>query len=397
MTRWFAICFLMMSVSISSPMALAQESDPAARFYPGGFPSGGFNQPAINPISGQNQSLPGLVNSLVLEAQQAQDNLQYELAGTDIGRQAEFRAVALATAARQFQQIMQNNNMPAMQSGFTNIDRAYASFSQLLAPYGNDAPRTANSLDRIQRLTFQIRNRIGSYQPGSPALPVNVPAGFDPRALADATAKLQIAITQLQRSLAGYYQPNYNQARSAVNDMEGYNRFFQGLLTSSVRNDEIWQACQQLRLTSWDLFAFAASNVIDQPLRNQIVATKLLHDIVCRLAGTDPNGPIFEPGRPQGQGRIVKQAPPDPARGPVPNVPRPPIFAPQPPPPPQYFQPSQEFLAYLNNSLNQSESLLRTVELHVNQITQGHQFQSTLRMLRSDLLILNHKVRQTAP
>ena len=382
-----------MAALIGGPNAQAQYNDNAGAFYPGQVVVDA-PPPAFPPTGGP--SLPALVNSLVMESQQAMDNLRYEMAGTDVCLQGEFRGIALINACKQFQNNIQTNDPRLLQVGFTNIDRAFTAFSQLMSPYGQDAARTVNSLDRVQRLTFQIRNRIGSYQPGSPGLPVNSPPAFSPRALADATARLQIAIDQLSRTLARYYQQEYAPARNSANQMEGLNRFLQGLLTSSVRNEEIWQATQQLRLVSWDLFTFAAQYPIDQALRNQIVATKQLHDVVCNLAGSDPNGPIYEPGMPPGKGRIVKQAPPNPAIGPgQPGIP--PIVRPiAPPHPPQFFQPTPEFLALLNTTLNQSDTLLKTVELHVNQLNYGHRIQASLRMLRSDLLVLNQIVRQSS-
>ena len=50
----------------------------------------------------------------------------------------------------------------------------------------------------------------------------------------------------------------------------------------------------------------------------------------------------------------------------------------------------------LNTTLNQSDTLLKTVELHVNQLNYGHRIQASLRMLRSDLLVLNQIVRQSS-
>jgi hypothetical protein len=377
---------------IAERQAPAQYNDNAGAFYPGQVI---INSQPANMAPGGGPSLSSLANSLVMESQQALDNLRYEMAGTDVCLQGEFRGIALLNACKFFQNNLQTTDARVLQLGFTNIDRAFTAFSQLMSPYGQDASRTVNSLDRIQRLTFQARNRIGSYQPGSPGLPVNAPPAFNPRAMADATARLQIAIDQLSRTLARYYQEEYGPARNSASQMEGLNRFLQGLLTSSVRNDEIWQATQQLRLTSWDLFAFAAQYPIDQALRNQIVSTKQLHDVVCNLAGSDPNGPIFEPGMPPGKGRIVKQAPPNPAIGPgQPGIP--PMVRPTPPSPPQFFQPTPEFLALLNNTLNQSDTLLKTIELHVNQLSYGYRLQASLRMLRSDLLALNQQVRQSS-
>jgi len=372
------------------PVARAQYVEDASRFFPGQVV---VNAPG-GPPPGGAQGLPAIANALVLESQQAVDNLRYELAGTDVAFQGEIRAAALINACRQFQNNLRTDDARVLQRNFTAIDRAFTAFSQMLSPYGQDAPRTATSLDRIQRLSFQARNMIGSYQPGGPGLPSNAPPAFNSRAMADATARLQISIDQLSRTLGRYYQQEYGVARNAASQMEGLNRFLQGMLTSSVRNDEIWQATQQLRLASYDLFTFAAQYPIDQQLRNQIVATKIIHDSVCTLAGSDPNGPIYEPGLPPGRGRVVKPAPPNPAIGPAQAAP-PPIARPV-PVPPQFFQPSAEFLALLNNTLNQSEVTLKTIELHVNQLNYGYRLQSSVRMLRSDLLALNQRVRQSS-
>ena len=64
--------------------------------------------------------------------------------------------------------------------------------------------------------------------------------------------------------------------------------------------------------------------------------------------------------------------------------------------PPQFYQPTPEFLGLLNNTLGQSETVLKTIELHVNQLAYGYRMQSSVRMLRSDLLMLNQRVRQSS-
>lgn len=236
------------------PGVQAQYAEDASRYFPGQV---GINAPGGSPPVG-SQGLPAIANALLMESQQAVDNLRYELAGTDVAIQGEIRAAALINACRQFQNNLRTDDARVLQRSFIAIDRAFTAFSQMLSPYGQDAPRTATSLDRIQRLCFHARSMIGSYQPGSPGLPVNTPPAFNSRAMADATARLQISIDQLSSSLGRYYQQEYGAARDAANQMEGLNRFLQGMLTSSVRNDEIWQATQQLRLASWELFAFAA-------------------------------------------------------------------------------------------------------------------------------------------
>src|SRR4029077_3906280 len=87
----------------------------------------------------------------------------------------------------------------------------------------------------------------------------------------------------------------------------------------------------------------------------------------------------------------------DPSLSPQPGYP---VQLPQPPLgaiPPAGYRPSAEFLAILNTALNQSDVFLRTVESHVNQLVQGHQFQAQARQLRSSLLVLNQHVREGAP
>jgi hypothetical protein len=164
-----------MASLIGGRNAQAQYTDNAGAFYPGQVV---VDAPPAAFAPNAGPSLPALINSLVMESQQAMDNLRYEMAGTDVCLQGEFRGIALINACKQFQNNIQTNDPRLLQKGFTNIDRAFTALSQLVSPYGQDAPRTVNSLDRVQRLTFQIRNRIGSYQPGSPGLPVNAPPAF---------------------------------------------------------------------------------------------------------------------------------------------------------------------------------------------------------------------------
>lgn len=371
--------------------------DPAGTFYPqgSGITREAVGFPATEARRPPGSSMPELANALVMETQQIQDNLQYELAGSDIGRQAVYRAMALNDASRTLLGNLPSGDARAISAAFQDVDRAFTAVSQILADYGRDAPRSVNSLDRVQRLTFQMRNRLGFYQPGGPSRPVDRPPAFDARGLADATARLQMEIDRTSRMSNRYFGKEFELAKNAISQMEGLNRFLQGLLTTSVRNEELWQACQQLRLASWDLFDFAARYPIDPQYRQQIVTLKASHDTVCRLVGTDPNGPVYEPGKPPGQGRVVRPPPPDPSI--VPAQPGfPPGVRPNPSLRPAYTPISPDFLALLNDTLNQSDAFLSTIETHVNQIHFGHQFQSAARLVRSDLLALNQLVRQAS-
>lgn len=367
--------------------------DPAGTFYPQG-PGLGQDTAGFPPNDARRppgMGMTDLANALVLESQQIQDNIQYELAGSDIGRQAAYRAMALNDASRTMLANLPSGDARVISATFRDVDRAFTALSQILADYGRDAPRSVNSLDRVQRLTFQIRNRLGFYQPGGPGRPVDQPPAFDSRSLADATARLQTDIDRASRMTNRSFGQEFATAKNALSNMEGLNRFLQGLLTTSVRNEELWQACQQLRLASWDLFDFASRNQIDPQLRQQIVTLKGSHDIVCRLIGSDPNGPVYEPGKPPGQGRVVKPPPPDPA---IPALR--PVLRPNLPLRPASNPISPDFLALLNDTTNQSDAFLNTIETHVNQINFGHQFQAAARLVRSDLLLLNQQVRQAA-
>ena len=136
---------------------------------------------------------------------------------------------------------------------------------------------------------------------------------------------------------------------------------------------------------------------VDPATRGAIVLAKQQLDQVCRFLGIDPNSPISDPGSPPNLGKIVRAAPPDPSLSPQPGFP---VQLPQPPIgafPPTGYRPSAEFLALLNTALNQSDVFLRTIESHVNQMVQGYQFQAEARQFRSNLLVLNQRVREGAP
>ena len=354
---------------------------------------------AVFPIATSNaQGLPQLARSFAAEAQQTADNVRYELSGTYLGRQAEMRANALAQAASAFQQEAASfGRGPELLQTFTSVDRAYASLAEVLGNSAGMAPRTSNSMERIQRLSFQIRNVIGSYSPGAPGLPPNSGPGYNARGLADATSNLQIAAEQAYRALAPDPAPAFREAQVSAQNLADQNRFFQGMQSSTVRQEELWQMCQQLRLVAWDMCALPSRFPVDPATRGAIVLAKQQLDQVCRFLGIDPNSPISDPGSPPNSGKIVRAAPPDPSLSPQPGFP---VQLPQPPIgafPPTGYRPSAEFLAILNTALNQSDVFLRTIESHVNQMVQGYQFQAEARQFRSNLLVLNQRVREGAP
>ena len=148
------------------------------------------------------EGLPQLARSLAAEAQNTADNVRYELTGTYTGGQAEMRANALAQATAAFQQAVNFRRGPELLQSFTAVDRAYASLAGVLGNRAGMAPRTTNAMVRVQRLSFQIRNVIGSYSPGAPGLPLNCGPSFNARGLADATSNLQIAAEQASQVLA---------------------------------------------------------------------------------------------------------------------------------------------------------------------------------------------------
>ena len=148
------LSFVSVFVVLASRGASGQYNPGVPRFYP--------------PRPPTQQGLPQLARSLAAEAQQAADNLRYELSGTYLGRQSEMRANALAQAASSFQQQVDLGGGPRLLQTFTSVDRAYAALAEVLRNSGGMAPRTSNSMERIQRLSFQVRNVIGSYDSGRP-------------------------------------------------------------------------------------------------------------------------------------------------------------------------------------------------------------------------------------
>jgi hypothetical protein len=377
------LSFVSVFVVLASRGASGQYNPGVPRFYP--------------PRPPTQQGLPQLARSLAAEAQQAADNLRYELSGTYLGRQSEMRANALAQAASSFQQQVDLGGGPRLLQTFTSVDRAYAALAEVLRNSGGMAPRTSNSMERIQRLSFQVRNVIGSYDSGAPGLPPNSGPGYDARGLADATSNLQIAAEQAYRALASDPAPAFLEAQLSAQNLADQNRFFQGMQSSTVRQEELWQMCQQLRLVAWDMCALPSRFPVDPATRGAIVLAKQQLDQVCRFLGIDPNSPISDPGSPPNLGKIVRAAPPDPSLSPQPGFP---VQLPQPPIgafPPTGYRPSAEFLALLNTALNQSDVFLRTIESHVNQMVQGYQFQAEARQFRSNLLVLNQRVREGAP
>jgi hypothetical protein len=378
-----ALALVGLFVLLSIERSLGQQYPAAPQFFPPQTPTA--------------QGLPQLARSLATEAQQTADNVRYELSGTYTGGQAEMRANALAQATAAFQQAANFGRGPELLQSFTAVDRAYASLADVLGNSAGMAPRTTNVMERVQRLSFQIRNVIGSYIPGAPGLPPNCGPNFNARGLADATSNLQIAAERASQVLASNPATVLREAQVSAQNLADQNRFFQGMQSSTVRQEELWQMCQQLRLVSWDMCALPSRVPVDPAMRGAIVMAKQQLDQICRFLAIDPNSPISDPGSPPNSGKIVRAAPPDPSLTPQPGFP---VQLPQPPIgafPPTGYRPSAEFLALLNTALNQSDVFLRTIESHVNQMVQGYQFQAEARQFRSNLLVLNQRVREGAP
>ena len=383
MNKKHALALVGLFVLLSIERSVGQQYPGAPQFFPPQTPTA--------------QGLPQLARSLAAEAQQTADNVRYELTGTYTGGQAEMRANALTQAATAFQRTASFGRSPELLQSFTAVDRAYASLADVLGNSAGMTPRTTNAMERVQRLSFQIRNVIGSYGPGAPGLPPNSGPGYNARGLADATSNLQIAAEQAYRALAPDPAPAFREAQVSAQNLVDQNRFFQGMQSSTVRQEELWQMCQQLRLVAWDMCALPSRFPVDPATRGAIITAKQQLDQVCRFLGIEPNSPISDPGSPPNSGKIVRAAPPDPSLTPQPAFP---VQLPQPPIgafPPTGYRPSAEFLAILNTALNQSDVFLRTIESHVNQLAQGHQFQAEARQLRSSLLVLNQRVREGAP
>ncbi len=356
---------------------------PAPAQFSSGAPS--FSRPGGNDLG----TLQQLSRALTNEVQQAADNAQYELSGTNISGQVSLRLNALAQSVNAFGDQVRNNS-PDMRRAFTDFDRAYAELASLVGSFADYAPRTSNSMDRLQRLAFQTRQAIGSYNPGAPGLPQDAAPGFDARRLGVATSNLQIAVDRVRQVLPPPSNPAYEAASSSARNLGDQNRFFQGMQSTTVRQAELWQMAQQLRLACWDLFQLPRVAPVSPVLRDSIISVKQQLDQVCRLVGIDPNSPIPDPGAAPGTGRIVKPAPPDPAQGG-------PIQAFQPAAPvqgPGGFGQASNFLGVLNTALNQSDAYLQAVESRVNSMVQGYQFQAEARKLRSNLLALNQQVRE---
>ncbi|MDG3004627.1 hypothetical protein [Paludisphaera mucosa] len=380
---------------------LAALADPAARgqSYPGApqfFPPG-------RPDSG---SLPRLADSLADEARQAADDVRYELAGSYLANQAGMRAEALARSAASFRD-QARRGAPNLQGAFLDVDRAYTALAGVLGGGRVSAPRASNALDRIQRLSYQIRSVIGSYDAGSPGLPPNRDPRWDARGVGAATSNLQIAADRASQMLAGRRDPAGVRASASAASLLEQNRYFQGMQTSTARAEDLWQMVQQIRLVAWDLFLYPTIAAVDPPTRDAIVGVRQQLDRLCGFFAIDPRGPIEDPAYPPGSNRIVRPPPPDPAYGgPPPIQPpiQPPILPPpgiRPPRPPvgpgHGFRPGPEFVSLLNEAIGQLDGYLQTLGAHVNQVKQGRQFQSEAQQLRGALEGLYQRVRDGAP
>lgn len=192
--KWIAALIACGSVNAQFPN---NEYDPAASFYPVPADSAqtrpGFG-PGSNAVPNSGNELASLTAAYNNETLQLLDNLRYELAGTESALQGEIRARAISAAIRQIQGEVGTGDLRRIGSTMTRVDRAMSSLAALLAPYGQDAQRTTISMDRIQRLTFRMRNLIGMYEPGGSGQPAERPPGIDLRYLAKETANLQFDI-----------------------------------------------------------------------------------------------------------------------------------------------------------------------------------------------------------
>ncbi len=119
------------------------------------------------------QQLPGLANALATEAQQLLDNLRFELYGTLEGGSSEMRAGAVLNAANQVARTPRGvpRGEGAVAGAMPQFDAAFTELNRVIHRSGGNSPRSSASVDRLQKVAFQIRNLIGAYGPSPGAHP----------------------------------------------------------------------------------------------------------------------------------------------------------------------------------------------------------------------------------
>ncbi|AGA27682.1 hypothetical protein [Singulisphaera acidiphila] len=347
----------------NNPNANAPYNPNYNQFYP---PTG-----AVTP-----QQLPGLANALATEAQQLLDNLRYELYGTFAGRQLEMRAGAVLNAANQVAQNAQLGiaGQAQIAGAMNQFDVAFTELNSVLRSVGGNSPRSSASVDRLQKVAFQIRNMIGAYGPlpGGPppltgVLPIQIPGlPCSIRSLTDATANLRIATN----NYASFVQNAFRTLADSAQSLNEQVRYFQGLQSAPVQFVELQQSFQQLRLVASDVNTLLGQinpppQVIQTwaPVLDSLNRVAALLNIPGQLVLPRPGiggGVIVNPGFPLPGG--------DPGPGPA-------------------------FLGMLNQALAESDGFLQGISANASAVPGGFQFVADARNLRGSLLNLNQQVR----
>jgi|GEM_PF-4668216 len=329
---------------------------------------------------GSFQQLPALANALAAEAQQLLDNLRFELYGTFEGRQLEMRAGAVSNAASLVAQKARIGDAGPAQlpAAMGQFDEAFAELNRMVRTLGGRAPRSAGSIDRLQKLAFQIRNLIGLYGPlpgGPPPLggvqPIVIPGlPCSIRSLADATANLRIATNNYTGTVQSTFRPLADSAQMLNNQV----RYFQGLQSSAVQFPEIQQACQQLRLSASDINVRIGQLNPPPPVFG--AWSSVLDSLNRVTALLNIPGPLVMPS--PGTGVIVP----------------PPVLPPGPFPGPG---PGPRFLRLLGQVLAESDGFLEGISANAAAVPGGFQFVADARNLRGALLSLDQQARLGAP
>lgn len=336
-----------------------------------------YNQFYPPPGSVTPQQLPGLANALATEAQQLLDNLRFELYGTLEGRQLEMRAGAVLNAANQVARSAQRGpaGQGAVAGAMQQFDAAFTELNRVIHRSGGNSPRSSASVDRLQKVAFQIRNLIGAYgpSPGGPPPVVGLPPIQIPglpcsiRSLTDATANLRIAAN----NYASFVQTSFRALADSSQSLNEQVRYFQGLQSAPVRFEELQQSFQQLRLVADDINRLLEQlNPPPPVLQTWLPVVDSLNRVadLLRIPGRLPP-PRVGPG-----GGVIVD----------PGFPPPVIVDPGPGP---------AFLALLNQTLAESDGFLQGISANASAVPGGFQFVADARNLRASLLTLNQQVR----
>ncbi|WP_406694957.1 hypothetical protein V5E97_28335 [Singulisphaera sp. Ch08] len=326
------------------------------------------------------RQLPGLANSLATEAQQLLDNLRYELYGTFAGRQVEMRAGAVLNAANQVARNAQSGIAEQAQiaRSMNQFDLAFTELNSVLRGVGGNSPRSSASVDRLQKVAFQISNLIGAYGPlpgGPPPLigvqPIQIPGlPCSVRSLTDATANLRIATN----NYAGFVQNSFRALADSAQSLNEQVRYFQGLQNARIRFEELQQSFQQLRLVASDINTLLGqTNPPPTVIQTWVPVIDSLNRVATLL---NVPGQLMPPRPGIGGGVIVN-----------------PGF---PPPPGGDPGPGPAFLALINQALAESDGFLQGVSANASTVPGGFQFVADARNLRGSLLNLNQQVRAGA-